>query len=180
MQTTELICSTKDGFHVPQLAFGLYKVSKSECKTVVCNAILAGYRHFDCAPAYENEREVGEALSFMIHDGIVTRKDLYICSKVWKDAVTSGRNAVRQSIENSIADLCCEYLDLAMIHWPVQSHIDAYKELELMVHEGKIRSLGLSNYFPEVSVITIFKRCELQWVETKLFEPCFATTSQGL
>jgi diketogulonate reductase-like aldo/keto reductase len=74
---------------------------------------------------------------------------------VWKDAVVAGRIAVRQSIENSISDLCCEYLDLAMIHWPVQSHVDAYKELELMVKEGKIRSLGLSNYFPEVSMISM-------------------------
>jgi 2,5-diketo-D-gluconate reductase A len=155
MSTKELFYVAKDGYHVPQLGFGLYKVSKPECKNVVCDAILAGYRHFDCAPAYGNEREVGEALSFMIHDGVVSRKDLYICSKVWKDAVVAGRIAVRQSIENSISDLCCEYLDLAMIHWPVQSHVDAYKELELMVKEGKIRSLGLSNYFPEVSMISM-------------------------
>lgn len=78
MSTKELFYVTKDGYRVPQLAFGLYKVSKSECKNVVCDAILTGYRHFDCAPAYENEREVGEALSFMIHDGVVSRKDLYI------------------------------------------------------------------------------------------------------
>ena len=138
--------------HIPKLAFGLYKVSRTECSQVVQNAIKVGYRHFDCAPSYENEKEFGVGLHAALHSQDIKRSDLFICSKVWKDSVRAGREAVRRSIEKSIEDLGCNYLDLAMIHWPVPTlHVEAYKELEVLVKEGKIRSLGLSNYHEKVS-----------------------------
>jgi 2,5-diketo-D-gluconate reductase A len=142
--------------NVPQLAFGLYKVSKEECSKVVQNAIQVGYRHFDCAPSYENEKDFGDGLKAALQKQDIKRSDLCICSKVWKDSVRVGRKAVRRSIEKSIEDLCCDYLDIAMIHWPVPDyHIEAYKELEIMVQEGIIRSLGLSNYHEKVRHLTL-------------------------
>lgn len=136
---------------IPQLAFGLYKVSKEDCPAVVQDAIQEGYRHFDCASSYGNEKEVGEGLKAAIDKSMVARNDLCICSKVWKDSVILGREAVRSSIRKSINDLKCDYLDIAMIHWPVPDfHVEAYKELELMVKEGIIRSIGLSNYLQKV------------------------------
>lgn len=148
----------------PELAFGLYKVTREECEEVVRNAISVGYRHFDCAPIYGNEKEVGLAIKKELDLGhaIKKREDLIICSKVWKTSVQAGRKAVRQSILQSIEDLCSSsssssdgsekdgYLDVAMIHWPTIHHTEAYKELELMVHEGKIRAIGLSNYHEKV------------------------------
>jgi len=146
---TEVTLQTNEGKHIPQLAFGLYKVSKEECGNVIQNAIEAGYRHFDCAPIYGNEKEVGEGLKAVLQKGNVTRSELYICSKAGNDSVRQGKSAVRRSIETSIEDLCCDYLDIAMIHWPVPDfHLDAYKELETLVQEGKVRSIGLSNYKP--------------------------------
>lgn len=137
----------------PELAFGLYKVTREECEEVVRNAISVGYRHFDCAPIYGNEKEVGLAIKKELDLGhaIKKREDLIICSKVWKTSVQAGRKVVRQSILQSIEDLCSSgYLDVAMIHWPTIHHTEAYKELELMVHEGKIRAIGLSNYHEKV------------------------------
>lgn len=143
--------STKKRIEIPQLAFGCYKVTKEECVDVILNAITVGYRHFDSASVYGNEAEVGHGFKEAFLRGRVSRSELCVCSKVWKDAVKEGRAAVRQSIEKSISDLCCGYLDIALIHWPVRDfHVAAYKELELMAAEGKIRSIGLSNYLPEV------------------------------
>mmetsp|Transcript_28084 Transcript_28084/g.32079 ORF Transcript_28084/g.32079 Transcript_28084/m.32079 type:complete len:289 (-) Transcript_28084:8-874(-) len=148
--STEKSLLTSNHKEVPQLAFGCYKVYQEECAKVIQNAINVGYRHFDSASFYGNEAEVGKGLEEALLNGAVSRSELCICSKVWKDAVKEGRAAVRLSIEKSISDLCCEYLDIAMIHWPVSNfHVEAYKELELMVAEGKILSIGLSNYLPK-------------------------------
>uniref|UniRef100_A0A7S4WCK1 NADP-dependent oxidoreductase domain-containing protein n=2 Tax=Ditylum brightwellii TaxID=49249 RepID=A0A7S4WCK1_9STRA len=134
---------------MPQLAFGLYKVPPTEeGESIVLNAIAAGYRHFDTASYYENEKVLGQALK---KSGI-PRNEFFICSKVWNDAQRKGREAVRGSVEKSLAafdfgdDGGC-YIDLLLVHWPVPGyHVETYKELELMCKEGTIRSIGLSNY----------------------------------
>ena len=136
-----------DGHSIPQLVFGLYQVATKECEEVVINAIKAGYRHLDCASFYQNEAAVGRAIAKCG----VSRSELFICSKVWNDAQKEGRMGVRRSFEQSLRDLNCEYLDLYLIHWPVPGcHTESYKELELLHREGKVRSIGLSNYCDEV------------------------------
>lgn len=154
---------------VPALAFGLYKVPKDEEGVgIISDAILrAGYRHLDGASIYGNEKTLGKALAEccggcdsgttteVVSDDadasparrILQRSDLFIASKVWNDAQNEGRSAVRRSVEQSLADLGLEYLDVCYVHWPVPGRfVDTYRELLLLQKEGKIRFLGISNF----------------------------------
>ena len=136
-----------NGSLIPQLAFGLYKVPANEKgEAIILNAVKAGYRHFDTASYYKNEATLGKALK---RSGI-PRDEFFLVSKVWNDAQKLGRGAVRQSVEQSIADLNFGgYYDLFLIHWPVPNHyVDTYRELELLQDEGKILHTGLSNFSP--------------------------------
>jgi len=137
-----------NGYQIPSLAFGLYKIPPTEeCDVIVLQAIHAGYRHFDTASYYGNEAALGRALK----KSGVPRNDFFVCSKVWNDAQKEGRASVRKSLEQSLAALDFgEYLDLYLVHWPVPGyHTETYKELELLQKEGKIRSIGISNYSPK-------------------------------
>jgi len=136
-----------NGRKIPQLAFGLYKVTLDQCEEVVLGAIREGYRHFDTASFYGNEASMGRAMK---RSGL-PREDFFICTKVWNDAQKSGRAEVRKSVERSLSKMDCGgYVDLFLVHWPVPGcHVETYKELELMHKEGKIRSIGISNYSEE-------------------------------
>ena len=130
---------------IPQLAFGLYKVPSDEHgEEIILNAIKAGYRHFDTASFYANEDALGRACK---KSGI-PRQEFFITSKVWNEAVKGGRAAVRESVEDSINKLDFGgYFDLFLVHWPVPGHFgEAYKELESLQREGKLKSIGLSNF----------------------------------
>jgi diketogulonate reductase-like aldo/keto reductase len=150
---------------VPCLAFGLYKVpNDQEGERIVVDAIHAGYRHFDSASIYGNEPTVGRAFKHCLtHSSSssssssslqqsavsVSRSDLFVASKVWNDVQKQGRDAVRQSVLKSLQDLQLEYLDICYVHWPVPNHyIDTYKELQQLLKEQKIRSIGISNFTP--------------------------------
>jgi diketogulonate reductase-like aldo/keto reductase len=155
--STEPTLIMSNGIPIPQLAFGMYKIpATDEGETIVGHAIKAGYRHFDSASSYENESTLGRALK---KSGI-PRENFFICSKVWKDPQIHGRQAVRKSVEESLAALDNRddgYLDLFLMHWPVPGyHVETYKELELLHQEGKIRSLGISNYLPEVNLYLLY------------------------
>lgn len=154
-----------DGSKIPQVGFGTYKVgvvpasassaagggdaAGNEQKTArecVREALAVGYRLLDCAQFYANEAEVGQG----IKDSGVARAELYLESKVWSDKIYEGPAAVRAQLMKTLEDLGTSYLDLYCIHWPVPSkHVDAYKELEQLQAEGKIKSLGISNYTVE-------------------------------
>jgi methylglyoxal/glyoxal reductase len=139
------VLELSNGTPVPQLAFGLYMIpATDEGEQVIAEAIAAGYRHFDGASFYANEGVLGRALS---KSGI-PREEFFIASKVWNDAVKGGREAVRNSIEKSLSGLNFgDYFDLFLVHWPVPGFfVDAYKELEEMHKEGKLRALGISNF----------------------------------
>jgi aryl-alcohol dehydrogenase-like predicted oxidoreductase len=162
--STEPALIMSNGIAIPQLAYGMYKIpATDEGETIVGHAIKAGYRHFDSASAYENESTLGRALK---KSGI-PRESFFICSKVWKDPQIHGRQAVRKSVEESLAALDNRddgYLDLFLIHWPVPGyHVEAYKELELLHQEGKIRSLGISNYLPQVKLYYIYRYKLPRW-----------------
>jgi len=138
-----LLLST--GQTVPRLAFGLYKVPPNEeGEAIIANAIKAGYRHFDKASYYGNEVTLGNAL----RKSGLPRSEFFVSSKVWNDDVKEGRQAVRQSFEQSLSNLNFgDYFDLFYVHWPVPDHyIGAYCELQNLSKEGKIRSIGLSNF----------------------------------
>lgn len=135
------------GASIPPLAFGLYKIpDNEEGETIILDAIASGYRHFDSAPIYGNELTLGRALKA----SAVDRSKFFITSKVWNDAVREGRSAVRASIEKSLSDVGCGYFDLFLVHWPFPGHfVAAYKELELLHKEGKLKAIGLSNFAPD-------------------------------
>jgi diketogulonate reductase-like aldo/keto reductase/8-oxo-dGTP pyrophosphatase MutT (NUDIX family) len=138
---------THDGSAIPQLAFGLYKVPASvEGEEIILNAVKAGYRHFDTAAFYGNEATLGRAL----RKSGLSREDFFITSKVWNDSQRTGRATVRASVEEGLAALDFgDYFDLYLVHWPIPNHfVETYKELEVLHGEGKIRSLGLSNFSP--------------------------------
>lgn len=140
-----------DGKSVPQLAFGCYKVPDTqEGERILLNAVRAGYRHFDTAAYYANEATLGRALK----SSLLPREAFFITSKVWNDAQKEGRATVRESVEESLEALDFGgYFDLYLVHWPVPGHfVETYKELEILHDEGKLKSLGISNFSPEVSL----------------------------
>mmetsp|Transcript_18970 Transcript_18970/g.41330 ORF Transcript_18970/g.41330 Transcript_18970/m.41330 type:complete len:290 (-) Transcript_18970:1075-1944(-) len=132
-----------NGTSMPQIVFGMYKIDSESCEQTVLEALKAGYRHFDTASFYGNEAALGRALN---KSGI-PRDELYITTKVWNDAQKQGPAAVRKSFEKSLAALDCGYLDLFLVHWPVPGHhVETYKEMEKLHRQGKVQSIGLSNY----------------------------------
>lgn len=141
---SEITMQMKNGYKIPIFSFGMYLVDSED---IVLNAIKAGYRHFDSASSYNNEGILGGALAKVIHTKEYKRSDFFITSKIWTSAQREGSNGVRKSCEKSLTELGCGYLDLLLIHWPAPGyHVDAYKMLEVLQKEGKVRSIGISNY----------------------------------
>ncbi|GMI11038.1 hypothetical protein TrLO_g10684 [Triparma laevis f. longispina] len=135
---------------IPDITFGLYLIPPERAKQVVLTALSVGYRSFDSASFYGNEREVGEAFEEWIAAPANSRSSLHIMSKVWNDDLVQGDEAVLNSFEASLSLLKCDYFDVFLIHWPVPGHhIQAYKCLANHVVPGRARSLGVSNYSPD-------------------------------
>jgi len=150
--TTAIVTKSSDRVvHIiPVLAFGMYQVpNDDDGVTIILDAIRCGYRHFDCASIYGNEKTFGKALALSTagNDIKIDRSQLFIASKVWNDAQKDGRIAVRRSVEQSLIDLQIDYLDICYVHWPVPKYfIETYRELMLLRTEKKIRFIGISNF----------------------------------
>ena len=110
----------------------------------VTHALSIGYRHFDCASFYGNEKQVGHAIA----QSSVTRQQLFITGKVWNNM--QGYKKAQQSVEQSLADLKLEYFDLFLVHWPLPGYFaETYRALEDLHKAGKIKAIGLSNFTKE-------------------------------
>ncbi|KQM82928.1 aldo/keto reductase [Agromyces sp. Leaf222] len=132
-----------DGARIPQLGFGLYKVPATDATELALAAIDAGYRHLDTAAFYANEAEVGRA----VRETDVARDDLFVTSKVWKD--DNGYDATLRAFDDSMARFGLDVLDLYLIHWPVPStdrYVDTWRALVRLQAEGRVRSVGVSNF----------------------------------
>lgn len=133
-----------NGILIPEIGFGTSLINGQECIEVVKNAINVGYRHIDTASAYENENEIGIA----IHDCNVPRSELFITSKVWKNSM--GYNNTIKSFNSTLKKLNIDYVDLFLIHWPNNTNnrinIETWRALERMYSEGKVKSIGVSNF----------------------------------
>lgn len=130
-----------NGVELPVLGLGVYLSPEGEVTaSSVRWAVEAGYRHIDAAAVYGNEESVGEG----VRTCGIPRDQLFITSKLWNDDIRKGRS--REAFEESLRRLGTDYLDLYLIHWPVDEHIQAWKVLEELYEAGKVRAIGVSNY----------------------------------
>ena len=142
-----------NGVEMPILNFGVYQIPKEETKKCVLDAIKIGYRGIDTAQSYFNEEEVGDA----IKECGVPRKELFITTKVWID--NYGYERCKKSVLESMKKLKTDYIDLVLLHQPFSDYYGAYKALEDLYHEGKIKAIGVSNFYPDrLSDICLFGR----------------------
>ena len=132
-----------NGVTIPILGFGVFQIPASETKQAVLDAIAAGYRHFDTAQAYANEREVGQAIA----ESGLPREEFFITSKVWLD--NYGYEKAYQSVLDSLEKMGLDYLDLMLLHQPFSDYYGAYRALEDLYREGKLRAIGVSNFYPD-------------------------------
>ncbi|WP_195295479.1 aldo/keto reductase [Faecalitalea cylindroides] len=132
-----------NGVEIPANGFGVYQVSKEDCKESVLTALKTGYRHIDTAQSYFNENEVGEALK----ESDVPRKEIFLTTKVWIDNYGEGKTY--DSVVESLKKLQTDYLDLILLHQPVGDYYAAYRDLEKLYEEGKVRAIGVSNFYPD-------------------------------
>jgi diketogulonate reductase-like aldo/keto reductase len=132
-----------DGNAMPQLGFGVWRVSNEDARSAVAGAIEAGYRSIDTASIYGNEEGVGEA----IRSTPVAREDLFITTKVWNDR--QGYDSTLRAFDESLARLRLEHVDLYLIHWPMvgsEAYRDTWRALIKLQQDGRAKSIGVSNF----------------------------------
>lgn len=132
-----------NGVKMPQLGYGVYQVTKEECERCVLDALEVGYRAIDTAQSYFNEAEVGDA----IEKSSVDRKDIFLTTKVWIEHY--GYEATKASVLKSMEKLKTDYIDLVLLHQPFADYYGAYRALEDLYEEGKLRAIGVSNFYPD-------------------------------
>ncbi|MGO2206794.1 aldo/keto reductase [Staphylococcus xylosus] len=132
-----------NGYPMPKVGLGVYKITEEEMEQAVTAALGAGYRAFDTAYFYKNEIALGNALK----KSDVPREDLFITSKLWNDY--QGYDRTIEFFTKSIENLGTDYLDLFLIHWPCEADglfIESYKAMEKLYEEGRIRAIGVCNF----------------------------------
>ena len=139
MQTVPL----NNGVEMPILGFGVFQIPPAECERAVLNAFEAGYRMIDTAQAYYNEEGVGRALEV----SSLPRKDVFLVTKVWIS--NAGEEKAARSIEASLAKLRTDYIDLLLIHQPFGDYPGTWRAMEAALRSGKVRAIGLSNFYPD-------------------------------
>lgn len=132
-----------NGVKMPQLGYGVYQVSKDECERCVLDALKVGYRHIDTAQSYFNEEEVGNAIA---NSGI-PREEIFITTKVWIE--NYGYERAKASVLESMRKLKTNYIDLMLLHQPFADYYGAWRALEDLYAEGKLRAIGISNFYPD-------------------------------
>ena len=138
-----------NGVQMPVIGFGVYEIPEGEMTQIaVENAIDVGYRLIDTAAVYLNEEGVGKAIAKKIADGTVKREDLFITTKLWvQDA---GYEATKKAFDVSLKKLNLDYLDLYLIHEPMGDYYGSWRAMEELYQAGKIRAIGVSNFYPTV------------------------------
>lgn len=155
-----------NGVQMPMLGYGVYQVTQEECEKCVLDALDVGYRSIDTAQSYFNEVQVGNA----IHKSGVARKDIFLTTKVWIEHY--GYEQAKASVLESMEKLQTDYLDLCLLHQPFSDYYGAYRALEDLQSEGKIRAIGISNFYADRMIdIASFARSvpQVNQVETHPF-----------
>lgn len=132
-----------NGIEMPQMGYGVYQVTPEECERCVLDAIGVGYRMIDTAQAYHNEEAVGSAWK----KSGVSRDELFLVSKVWISNYGEGQTL--KSIDESLRKLKTDYIDLMLLHQPFCDRYGAYHDLEKAYKAGKLRAIGVSNFYPD-------------------------------
>lgn len=140
MQTIKL----NNGVEMPQLGFGVYQIPLAETAEAVYQAIQAGYRLIDTASVYGNEKETGEGIKRAIDEGIVTREELFVTSKLFILQAPEAKAA--ETIEQSLTVMGLDYLDLYLIHQPYGDTYGAWRAMVAAQKAGKLRAIGVSNF----------------------------------
>ena len=130
-----------NGVKMPMLGYGVYQVTQEECERCVLDALSVGYRSIDTAQSYFNEEQVGSA----IQKSGVPREDIFLTTKVWIEHY--GYEEAKKSIITSMEKLKIDYLDLCLLHQPFNDVYGAYKAMEDLYKEGRIRAIGISNFY---------------------------------
>lgn len=132
-----------NGVKMPILGYGVYQITREDCEKCVLDALSIGYRSIDTAQSYFNEKQVGSA----IKKSGIPRNDIFLTTKVWIEHY--GYEKTKKSIEVSLKNLKTDYLDLCLLHQPFNDVYGAYRALEELYREGKIRAIGISNFYPD-------------------------------
>ncbi|KAF2164284.1 hypothetical protein M409DRAFT_67846 [Zasmidium cellare ATCC 36951] len=161
------------GANIPAVGFGTWKAAPGDAAKAVEAAFAAGYRHFDCAPLYYNEAEIGQVFK----NAPVPRSDFFVTTKLW----SSDHQRVQQALNKSLQDLGLEYVDLYLMHWPVtlspytgaeygkedrKAHVqgwdfrDTWREMEKLLEIGKVRAIGVAN-FSTVSLMKLLETAKI-------------------
>jgi diketogulonate reductase-like aldo/keto reductase len=157
MATSHFVLNT--GAKIPAIGFGTWKAAPGEASGAVKAAFDAGYRHFDCAPLYYNEVEIG----CVFKESPVPRSEFFVTTKLW----SSDHQRVAQALQKSLDDLGLEYVDLYLMHWPItlyrntgaeygkedrKAHVhgwdfrDTWREMEKLLDTGKVKAIGVANF----------------------------------
>jgi len=133
-----------NGVKMPQLGYGVFQIPDPvECERCVLDALQTGYRLIDTAQAYANEKAVGNA----IQKSGIPREEIFLTTKVWIS--NGGYDKATESIEESMRKLQTEYVDLMLIHQPFNDYYGTYRAMEALYKAGKLRAIGVSNFYPD-------------------------------
>lgn len=155
-----------NGVKMPILGYGVYQVTQEECERCVLDALKVGYRSIDTAQSYFNEEQVGNA----IQKSGVPREDLFLTTKVWVEHY--GYEQAKASVLESMRKLQTDYLDLVLLHQPFSDTYGAWRALEELYDEGKLRAIGVSNFYVDRMVdFASFNRIKpmVNQMETHIF-----------
>lgn len=156
-----------NGIKMPILGYGVYQVTQEECERCVLDALKVGYRSLDTAQSYFNEEQVGNA----IQKSGVPREEIFLTTKVWVEHY--GYEQAKASVMESMHKLQTDYLDLVLLHQPFSDTYGAYRALEELYAEGKIRAIGVSNFYVDRMVdFASFNQIKpmVNQVETHIFQ----------
>lgn len=166
MTDKQPLLKLNDGIYAPQLGFGVFQIDNVQATDAVATALKAGYRSIDTAAFYKNEKGVGEA----IRDSGLSRSDIFLTTKLWNG--DQGFDATLKAFDASMDKLRQDYVDLYLIHWPCPAkdlYVDTFKAFIRLRDEGRIKSIGVSNFQPkhleklikETDVVPVVNQIEL-------------------
>ena len=138
------------GAKMPLEGFGVFQIpDAAECERVTYDAIKTGYRLIDTATAYGNEEAVGKAVARAIADGITTREELFITTKVWVSDMKT-EEAAYEAVKASLKRLEMDYADLILLHQPMGDYFAAYRGITKAYKEGLTKAIGVANFYPAI------------------------------